>query len=77
MQKIWNYYKGRIWCLRFHAPVIRCLGGYGVKNHFGRCYKAYHSMWCVVCDNRWDQPDMGEKCVGSHIWHLRQHEKSK
>ena len=75
--KIYRYYKGRLWCLTFHSPVVRCLGGYGGIDHFGRRRKSYHNMWCVKCGNHWDQKDHGEPCVGSHIWHFRKNEKKK
>jgi len=70
-----NYIKGRIWCMTFHAPVLRCLGGYGGVDYLHRQRKAYHNMWCVKCDNRWQQKDRGEKCIGSHIWHFRKSER--
>lgn len=75
VSKIFRFFKGRAWCLTFHAPVIRELGGYGGSDHFGRRRRAYHSMWCVKCGNRWDQDQSGERTLGSHMWHFRQHEK--
>ncbi len=75
VKHLWKYFKGRLWCLTFHAPVIRELGGYGGRDHWGRRRKSYHSMWCVKCNNRWDQKDRGEQCIGSHIWHWRRSEK--
>ena len=70
-----RYIKGRVWCLTFHAPVLRTLGGYGGRDHLNRRRKAYHGMWCVKCNNRWDQADRGERCIGSHVWHWRRSER--
>lgn len=75
--KILHYYKGRLYCLYKHAPVIRGLGGYGGIDHLHRSRKAYHSMWCVKCNNRWEQPDHGEPCHASHMWHFRSSERHK
>jgi len=75
--KVWSYYKGRLYCLRMHEPVIRNLGGYGGSNHWGQRRKAYHGMWCVVCGTRWEQPDCNEPTTGSHMWHWRRCEKPK
>ena len=41
--KIYRYYKGRLWCITFHSPVVRCMGGYGGTDHFGRRRK--YSLW--------------------------------
>lgn len=73
---LYRYLKGRVWCLTFHAPVVRELGGYGGRDHLNRRRKAYHSIWCVKCNNGWDQADRGEKCIGSHVWHWRRSERN-
>ena len=75
LKLMFRYIKGRVWCMTFHQPVVRCMGGYGGRTVFGRRQRAYHGMWCVKCNNRWDQESRGEKCIGSHIWHTRKHEK--
>jgi hypothetical protein len=74
LRALFRYLKGRAWCLTFHFPVIRLLGGYGGRDHWGRRRKSYHDMWCVVCDNQWEQADRGERCTGSHMWHWRKSE---
>ena len=71
LRNLFQYYKGRLWCLTFHAPVIREMSGYGGSNHWGRRRKAYHPMWCVKCGNQWEQKDFGEQCHGPQAWHWR------
>ena len=76
IKTFFRFIKGRLWCLTFHSPVLRCIGGYGGYDHFGRRRKAYHNMWCVLCDNKWEQADRGERCVGAFLWHTRKSEKT-
>lgn len=64
-----RYLKGRIWCLTWHSPVIRGLGGYGGLDQLGRRRKAYHSMRCLMCDNHWEQEDKGEPCKAADMWY--------
>jgi len=75
LRPLWRYAKGRVWCLAFHAPVLRMWGGYGGRDHWGRRRKAYHDMWCIVCNNRWEQRDKGERCRGPQAWHWRKSEQ--
>lgn len=82
LQDLWRqrralrrYIKGRVWCLTWHSPVIRELGGYGGLDHLGRRRKSYHSIWCVTCGNRWEQADKGEPCRAALMWHTRESEK--
>ena len=77
MKQMFRFLKGRIWCLTFHAPVIRTMGGYGGVSAFGFRRRAYHGMWCVKCENRWEQKSFGEPCIGSHIWHWRRNERHR
>lgn len=71
----WRHFKGRVWCLRFHAPVLRGLGGYGGTDHRGRRRKGYHSMSCSACGNNWEQADRGERQFGALMWHTRDVER--
>lgn len=76
LRRLWRYYKGRLWCLTMHAPVIRQLPGFGWRDQWGR-YRgsAYHEMWCVVCNNRWEQAERGEPNKAAMTWHDRRSEK--
>ncbi len=65
-RNIYKYYKGRYYCRRFHKPVVGSIGGYGGVNHFLMSKKSYKEMWCLSCDNKWEESSEGQKIYSSH-----------
>lgn len=73
--KLWRYLKGRCWCRKRHRPVFVAPGGYGGRDHLNRKRAAYTSVWCVVCDNRWEEnrsrrPGEVQELPGLRLWEV-------
>ena len=53
--EILRYLRGEWWCRFRHKPLMTSLGGYGGRDVWGRRRGAYHGVWCVVCNRRWEK----------------------
>ena len=78
MRRAWRYWKGRLWCLWVHTPVLRTFGGVGWLDWRGRYHNAsVNDMWCVSCNNRWQQAHRGETNGNPMAWHTRKQERRR